>query len=452
MEIVSLLFPIVSQVNFMEGFRMNASKIAIIGAGSTYTPELIDGFLHRTESLKLDSLWFMDINLEKTAIVAALCRRMLQARGLSIPIHVTDNLEAAVEGAHYVLGQVRVGQLDARIRDERIPLAYNLLGQETTGAGGFMKALRTIPVIMQVARTMERLAPKAWLINFSNPSGILAEAVGNHSDIRMMGLCNGPINMLRDARSRLPEGTRHFDYDFIGLNHLCWLTGIYADGREILQDQLGDIKGSTGFRNIPDVPYPPDLLRVMQGIPIGYLNYYYFRDETVQKCKSVEKTRGEVCQDIEAELLALYKDPELAQKPSVLDKRGGALYSEVAISLIDAIENDRNEIHVVDVRNQGAIPFMADHDVVETKCLINHSGATPLPYRGVLNPHIAGLMQAIKAYEKLTVKAGLEGDLTAALSALLVHPLIGDYQRAKPLLDDMLKANRDFLPQFAGRI
>ena len=431
---------------------MKALKIAIIGAGSTYTPELIDGFLRRPDSLRLDSLWFMDIHLEKANIVADLCRRMLAARGIDAPLHVTDNLEAAVEGADYVLGQVRVGMLEARVRDEKIPLKYNLLGQETTGAGGFMKALRTIPVIMNVARTMERLAPNAWLINFSNPSGIIAEAVLNHSSIKMMGLCNGPINILRGARERLPEGTRHFDYDFVGLNHLCWLTGIYADGVEILQDQLGAVQASTGFKNIPDMPYSADLMKAIKGMPIGYLNYYYFRDESIKHCQEAEKTRGEVCMDIEAELLSLYRDPTVTEKPAVLDKRGGALYSEAAVSLIDAIENDRNEIHVVDVKNGGAYPFMAADDVVEAKCLVNRNGATPLPYRGVRTPHIEGLMQAVKAYEKLTVKAGIEGDVDAALAALLVHPLIGDYHRAKPLLDEMLQANRAFLPQFEGRI
>ena len=431
---------------------MKSLKVAIIGAGSTYTPELIDGFLQRTAGLALGSLAFMDINLEKTAIVAGLCRRMLAEKGVDVPLTITDSLESAVEGADYVLGQVRVGMLEARIRDEKIPLKYNLLGQETTGAGGFMKALRTIPVMMRVARTMERLAPDAWLINFSNPSGIMAETILNHTGVKMMGLCNGPINILRDARKRLPEGTKDFGYDFVGLNHLCWLTGIYADGREILQEQLATDTASSSssakFKNIPELSYPAELMAVMKGIPIGYLNYYYFRDETVKHCQEAQKTRGEVCLEIETELLELYRNPALREKPDALNKRGGALYSEAAVSLIDAIENDRNEVHVVDVKNKGAYPFMADDDVVEAKCLVNRNGATPIPLGHFDNTHIIGLMQAVKAYEKLTVKAGLEGDYTVALSALLTHPLIGDYHRAKPLLDEMLEANRAYLPQF----
>lgn len=430
---------------------MKPLKVAIVGAGSTYTPELIDGFLQRKESLSLGSLFFMDINREKTETVAGLCRRMLDDKGISAPITITDNLDEAIEGADYVLGQVRVGMLDARIRDEKIPLKYDFLGQETTGAGGFMKAMRTIPVLMEVARTMERLAPNAWLINFSNPSGLIAETILNHTNVKMMGLCNGPINILREAKTRLPEGTKEFDYDFVGLNHLCWLTGIYADGVEILQDQLCKPQSTAAFKNIPDMPYSPDLMAVMKGLPIGYLNYYYFRDETVKKCKEAALTRGEICQGIELELLELYKDTSLRSKPDVLNKRGGALYSEAAVSLIDAIENDKNEVHVVDVMNKGTYPFLAYRDVVETKCLINKDGATPLLLRNFDNPHIIGLIQAVKAYEKLAAKAGLEGDYTAALAALLVHPLIGDYHRAKPMLDEMLEANRAFLPQFAGR-
>ncbi len=427
---------------------MKQLKVAIIGAGSTYTPELIDGFLQRIGCLSLGSLYFMDIHLEKTRIVAALCQRMLDEKGITAPLIITDNLEEAVEGADYVLGQVRVGLLDARIRDEKIPLKYNLLGQETTGAGGFMKALRTIPVIMNVAKTMERLAPKATLINFSNPSGIIAETVSNNSSIKMMGLCNGPINMIREAKKRLPEGTKDFDFDFVGLNHLCWLTGVYADGVEILQSQLTTGAAATNMKNIPELEYPPELMAVMQGIPIGYLNYYYFRDDSVQHCKDAEKTRGEICVGIEKELLKLYADVNLKEKPDVLNQRGGALYSEAAISLIDAMENNRNEIHVVDVKNKGTYPFLAYDDVVETRCLINKDGATPQVLRNFNNPHIIGLIQAVKAYEKLTVKAGIEGDRTAALAALLVHPLIGDYKRAKPMMDEMLEANKAFLPQF----
>ncbi len=427
---------------------MKGLKIAVIGAGSTYSPELIDGFIKRAAWLRIDSLYLMDIELGKLGIIAALTKRMLEENGLGTRIVVTQNLDEAIEGADFVLGQVRVGKLEARVKDEKIPLKYNLLGQETTGIGGFMKAMRTIPVLMNVARKMEKLAPEAWLINFSNPSGIIAEAVLNNTHVKMMGLCNGPINMIKDAMNRVPEGTRQFDYDFVGLNHLCWITGIYADGREVLQDQLGGGLELAGLSNIPQESYDETLLKSVKGLPIGYLNYYYFRDEQIKKCKEAEKSRGEICMDIEAELLDTYRDPNLKEKPKALEKRGGALYSEAAVSLIDAIVNDKNEVHVVDVKNSGAYPFMDNDDVVECKCIINKNGATPIKLQKFDDSYIIGMMQAVKAYEKLAVKAGLEGDYHAALAALMVHPLIGDYHRAKAALDEMLEVNKAYLPQF----
>jgi 6-phospho-beta-glucosidase len=427
---------------------MRNLKVAVIGAGSTYTPELINGFISRKNQLNVDSFYFMDIDRKKMEIVSGLAQRMLDANGIGSRIVLTQSLEEAVEGADFVIGQVRVGMLDARIKDEKIPLKYDLLGQETTGAGGFMNALRTIPVIMNVAHNIERLAPKAWLINFSNPSGIIAEAVLNNTGVNMIGLCNGPLGMVKRAMERVPAGTGKVDYDFVGLNHLCWITAIYADGKEILHDQLSDKIEAAELKNIPKTDYDKELLKAVKGIPIGYLNYYYFRDEQVKHCKEAEKTRGEICKDIEAELLELYKDPDLKEKPAALDKRGGAMYSEAAVSLVDAIVNDKNEIHVIDVKNNGAFSFMNRDDVVETKCIVNKNGATPIKLEKFNDDYIIGLMTAVKAYEKLTVKAGLTGDYNAALAALMVHPLIGDYRKAKGVLDEMLEANREYLPHF----
>jgi len=427
---------------------MRGLKFAVIGAGSTYTPELIEGLIEKREQLQLDSLYLMDIDDRKLEIIYGLTKRMLEKNEMSSKLVMTKSLDEAVEGANYVICQVRVGKLDARILDEKIPLKYNLLGQETTGAGGFMKALRTIPVIMNIARRMEKLAPNAWMINFSNPSGIIAEAVLNNSAIKMIGLCNGPYGMIKRAKEMLPEGTKEFDYDFVGLNHLCWITGLYADGRNIIQDKLNSKTEFAKLKNLTAIKYDDVLLRATGGIPVGYLDYYYFRDKKVQECKQREKTRGEECKIIEEELLQLYQRPELNEKPKQLEKRGGAFYSTVAISLIDAIENDKNEYHVVDVKNNCALDFMDKDDVVEVKCLVNKNGATPIKIKNFDNQYIIGLMRAVKAYEKLTVKAAITGDYDAALAALMVHPLIGDYVKAKGVLDEMLEANKEFLPQF----
>ncbi len=431
---------------------MGKLKIAVIGAGSTYTPEMIEGFIRRKDSLGVDSFYMMDINKEKLGVVSGMAQRMLAKSGVSSRVVNTMSYEEAIEGADYVLGQIRVGFLQARIRDEKIPPKYGFVGQETTGAGGFANALRTVPVMLNIARVMEKYAPNAWLINFSNPSGIVAEALLNYSNVKMMGLCNVPINMVSDVRKRCPEGMRHFDYSYAGLNHLSWITGVYADGKNIIGDLLSEDMQTDAPSNIDSEVYERSLLSAVKGIPSSYLNYFYFtnmqNDKSVKALANGDQCRGEVCEKIEAELLEMYKDVNLCDKPEMLSKRGGALYSEAAVSLVDAIENDRNEIHVVDVKNNGTYSFLNKNDVVETKCLINKSGATPLPLRDFDDPYMIGLVQAVKAYEKLTVQTAIEGDRSKALAALMINPIIGDYWKCKPLLDELLQANRDYLPAF----
>ncbi len=427
---------------------MRNLKIAVIGAGSTYTPELIEGFIVRRETLDVESIYLMDIDKKKMGIVGALTERILRKNSMNCRVVMTEKLEEAIQGAHYVLSQVRVGKLDARISDEKIPLKYDMLGQETTGAGGFMKAMRTIPVIMNIVKTMEKLAPDAWLINFANPSGLVAEAVLNNTSIKMAGLCNCPTSMIKDARDMVPADVREFDYDYVGLNHLSWITGVYADGRNILPQLIENGLEITTMKNIQEMEFQKPLLKATGGIPSSYLNYYYFRDAQIRHCKEADKTRGEVCKELEKELLEMYEDVSLVDKPALLEQRGGAYYSTAAVSLIDALENDKNEYHIVNVRNEGALPFMDMDDVVEVKCLVNRNGIIPVEMKNFNNNMIIGLMKAVKAYEKLAARAGLSGDYDAALSALLVHPLIGDYNKAKPMLDEMLEANRNFLPQF----
>ncbi len=427
---------------------MRGLKIAIIGAGSTYTPELIEGFIERQEQLKVDSFFLMDIDPKKLDIIGGLAKRMLEAKGHPGKMILTSSLDEAIEGADYILAQIRVGGLEARIKDEKIPAKYDLLGQETTGAGGFMNALRTIPVIMNMVERIKMLAPEAWLINFSNPSGILAEAVLNHSNIKMLGLCNVPMGLVKDAEKLLPPGTQSFSYDYVGLNHLSWITAVYADGKEILSEKIGSGLEVSTMKNIPHMDYDIQMLKAVNAMPSSYLNYFYLRDEQKKHASESGKTRGEECMNIEAGLLELYQDKSLNRKPELLEKRGGAYYSTAAVSLIDAIENDKNEIHVVNVKNCGALPFMDDDDAVEVKCLVNRRGVTPVKIDKFDNPHIVGLMKAVKAYEKLTVLAGLKGSKEAALSALMVHPLIGDYIKARDVLEDMLEANKAYLPQF----
>jgi len=421
---------------------MRKLKAAIIGGASTYTPELIEGFIDRRDSLGFETICLMDINRPKLEVVGGLARRMLDSKGFRGSLVLTGDPDEAIAGSDYIFAQIRVGGMEARIRDEKIPLKYGLLGQETTGAGGFMKALRTIPVMLDIADRIERLAPDAWLINFSNPSGIIAEALLNHTKVRVIGLCNCFINMKAAIAENL--GTTNFDYDYVGLNHLGWITSVTVNGKETL-DRLGKAAG-TGMKNIPDLNYDDELLAAVPAIPSGYLSYYYLREKQIQKCLEAKKTRGEICVELEESLISQYKNPDLAIKPKELAHRGGALYSTAAVSVVDAIENYKNEYHVVNVKNSGSLPFMEDDDVVEIKCLVNRNGAAPVAVSKPQNLYIRGMMRAVKAYEKLTVSAAVNGSRADALAALMVHPLIGDYVRAKAVLDDMLAANAEFLP------
>ena len=302
-----------------------------------------------------------------------------------------------------------------------------------------MNALRTVPVMLDIARRIEKLSPNAHLINFSNPSGIIAEALLNHTDVKVIGLCNCFINMHASIKENL--GTADFDYEYVGLNHLSWITSVTVNGENILES-LGK---PVSMKNIPNLDYDDELLASVPAIPSPYLGYFYLKEAQLKKCLEAEKTRGEICVEIEESLLKQYEDPALEIKPKELMLRGGALYSTAAVSIADAIENDKNEYHVAGVKNNGSLPFMEDNDVIEAKCLVNNKGAFPVKLKNEINPYIKGLMQSVKAYEKLTVKAAMNGSRADALAALLVHPLIGDYNKAKAVLDDMLKANAEYI-------
>jgi 6-phospho-beta-glucosidase len=325
-------------------------------------------------------------------------------------------------------------------------LKYGLLGQETTGAGGFMQALRTVPVIMDLVADMKRLSTDdAWLINFSNPSGIIAEAVLNLTDAKMIGLCNCAINMVKGIADVI--GTYDFDYEYVGLNHLTWITSVIKHGEtENLVATLAG-KADTSMMNIQGVELDPAVMRAVPYVPSSYLNYYYARSEQIQKCLDAEKTRGEICLEIENKLREQYSNPDLKVKPPELAERGGALYATAAVSAAESIALDKNDLHVVAAKNNGAVPFMDDNDVVEVLCKLGKEGIAPKRVN-VYNEYIIGLMRAVKAYEKLTVRAAIEGDRDVALAALMAHPLVGDVAKAVPMLEEMLEANKEYVPRF----
>jgi len=419
-------------------------KVAVIGSGSTYTPELINGFITRTDRLDVSCFYMMDIDEPKNEIVSSLAKRMIKAKGLDIPVVVTTNLEETLSGADYVIAQLRVGRLPARILDEKIPLKHGLIGQETTGAGGFFKALRTLPVMENIADIMEKYAnPGAWLINFSNPSGILAEMLTKRKGFNSVGLCNAPIGFEKTLR-RKTNNPPDFDYDYVGLNHLSWITAVIANGKDVLPELLEDPE-FVHFASSPDTEF----LKTIGGIPSYYLNYFYNHEKCVADAKVRPTTRGEDCVAIEEDLLKMYQDETLTEKPALLDKRGGAFYSEAAVSLVDAIENDLNTIHVVNTINGGVLPFLQKDDVAEIKCIVGKDGPRPLPLINPnVNQHIAGLIQGVKAYEKLAVQAGLNGDYNAGIAALLTNPLVGDSAKARAVFNELLEAHKEYLPRF----
>ncbi len=414
--------------------------VTVIGGGSTYTPELIEGVLRRKRVFPVAEVRLMDIDAGKLQIVGALARRMARSAGTGTRVVLTTSLKQALDGADFVFSQIRVGGMAARVLDEKVPLRLGVIGQETTGPGGFAKALRTVPAMLNVAHHMERLCPEAWLINFTNPSGIVTEALLKHSRVRCLGLCNVPIGWYMEFARMLKARPKDLRFDYLGLNHLSWIRKIFCKGQDVT-DQVLDTLIQRGS------PEGARLLRLLRMIPNGYLNYYYATERVLERMRKAPKTRGEEVQEIEASLLAKYRDPKLARKPPELSKRGGAFYSEAAVSLSTSVYANLGEVHVVNVRNGNALPELPPNCVIEHSCMVDGEGAHPLPTEP-LPPQIRGLLQAVKSYEELAVEAAVTGDRRTAVLALVAHPLVRTVDLAERLVDALLHAHRDYLPQF----
>ncbi|SNX53322.1 6-phospho-beta-glucosidase [Thermoanaerobacterium sp. RBIITD] len=429
-------------------------KISTIGGGSSYTPELIEGFIKRYDELPVKDLYLVDIEegKEKLEIVGNLAKRMVEKAGVDINIHLTLDRREAIKDADFVTTQFRVGLLDARIRDEKIPLKYDVIGQETTGPGGFAKAQRTIPVILDICEDIEELSPDAWLINFTNPSGIITETVLKHTNVKAIGLCNVPIGMVYGVAEMLDVDVERVSIDFAGLNHLVWGTHVYLDGEDITEKLIDSFAGgkSMSMKNVPDLPWEPEFIKSLGMYPCPYHRYYYLTDKMLEEEKkdaATVGTRGEQVKKLEKELFELYKDPNLNIKPPQLEKRGGAHYSDAACSLISSIYNNKKDIQVVNVKNNGTILDLPDDVVIETNAVIDRNGAHPINI-GHVPTKIRGLMQSVKAYEELTIEAGVTGDYYTALQALTIHPLVPSLTVAKKILDDIIRENIYYLPQY----
>ena len=417
-------------------------KVAVIGGGSTYTPELVEGFVTRGDRLPVDELVLLDIDPERLSVVGALADRMVRRAGWSGSVALTDDRARALEGADFVIVQLRVGGQAARFTDETIPLRFDCVGQETTGPGGFAKALRTVPVVLELAEeTARRASPGAWFVDFTNPTGLVTQALLDAGH-RALGLCNVAIGFQRRFAQKFGVEPERVRLDHVGLNHLSWERAVFVDD----EDRLPELVERDADLIAEETGMPAELVRALGSIPSYYLHYYYLTSEVLEHQRT-HRTRAEEVMEIEAGLLELYRDPELDTKPKLLEERGGAFYSDAAAALVASLHAGTGDVQVVNVRNAGAIPNLRDDDVVEVSCTVDRDGAHPIPTEPLAQDQL-GLVQHAKAYERLAIDAATSGDRTMALLALMTNPLVGDYRVAAPLLDALLEANHAHLPRF----
>ncbi|MGL5346776.1 MAG: 6-phospho-beta-glucosidase [Peptostreptococcaceae bacterium] len=432
----------------------NGLKIVTIGGGSSYTPELVEGFIKRIAELPVKELWLVDVEAgkEKLEIVGNLAKRMVKKAGLDMEVNLTLDRREALTDADFVTTQFRVGLLDARIKDERIPLSHGVIGQETNGPGGLFKALRTVPVVLDIIKDIEELCPNAWLINFTNPTGVITEAVFKYTNFkRYIGLCNVPIGVRNGVAKLFDVDHDRIYMDFAGLNHMVYGLNVSLDGKDVTKEAIDKfVDSKISMENIKAIDFNAEFIKALGAIPCPYHRYYYktqemLADELEEFKKG--KTRAEVVKELEDQLFELYKDENLDIKPPQLEKRGGAYYSDAACNLISSIYNDKRDIQVVNTLNNGAIRNFRDDQAVEVSSVITKEGPKPLSV-GYLPEATDGLVSNIKSFELLAAKAAVYGDYESALLALCINPLIPSDDLAKVILDEMLEAHKEFLPQF----
>jgi len=415
-------------------------KVTVVGGGSTYTPELADGLARLRSKLAVDELCLVDPAAERLDVIGPFAQRLFARNGHPGRVTWTSDLDAGSDGASVVLVQLRVGGQAARISDETFPLECGCIGQETTGAGGLAKALRTVPVVLSVAeRVARRAAPGAWIVDFTNPVGIVTRALLDAGH-RAAGLCNVAIGFQRRFAGLLGVDPSAVVLDHVGLNHLSWERAVWVDGADVLPKLLADHIEPIAA----EVGLPPAVLRTLGCVPSYYLRYFYCHDEVVAAERDAlargGPTRGQRVAEIEAELLTMYADPTLDTKPELLSQRGGAFYSEAAVGLVASLRGSAPEQQVANVRNAGTLPFLSDDAVIEVTCDVNGEGPAPRPV-GAVAPELAGLIAAVSAYEELAVQAALLGGRDRVYRALLAHPLVGQHALADDLTDRLLAAN-----------
>lgn len=428
-------------------------KITVIGGGSTYTPEIIMGFIARLDTLPITELWLMDIDAERLDIVGGFAQRIVKAQGEPFTVVLSTNQREAIRGTSYVVTQLRVGMMPARRNDEYLGMRHGLIGQETTGVGGMAKALRTIPVILSIAKDLKEVgAPGALLANFTNPSGIVTEALFRYApEVTAVGVCNVGITAKMGMIERLEPALGikidpdHAELNTLGLNHLTWHRGFKVDGEEMWPHIFPAYVEELRKEEHPE--WDVRTLETLGMIPNYYLQYFYYTDKKLKSQEKWPPSRADEVIEIEKTLLEQYADPNLVEPPADLMKRGGAWYSTLATKVINAHHNDLGQIHVVNTRHNGAVEGMPKDWVVELPAKVDKSGIHPLPAAALPLAEF-GLVSAVKMYELLTVEAAVHGDRKAAYEALLVNPLGPKADKIQVVLDDMLETNKQHLPQF----
>ncbi|WKU44875.1 6-phospho-beta-glucosidase [Streptomyces sp. VNUA116] len=413
-------------------------KLAVVGGGSTYTPELVDGFARLRDALPVTELVLIDPDARRLELVGGLARRILARQGHPGRVSWTADLDAGADGADAVLLQLRVGGQAARQEDETWPLECGCVGQETTGAGGLAKALRTVPVVLDIAERVRRRNPDAWIVDFTNPVGIVTRALLGAGH-RAVGLCNVAIGFQRKFARLLGVAPEDVALEHVGLNHLTWERSVTVGGRDVLPRLIAE----HGDAIAADLRMPRSVVDRLGVVPSYYLRYFYQHDEVVRQLRTGPSRAAEVAA-MERELLALYADPALDEKPELLARRGGAFYSEAAVALTASLLRDTADVQVVNALNNGTLPFLPDDAVIEVPAAVDARGAHPLPVRP-LEPLYAGLVASVTAYEHLALEAALKGGRDRVFAALLAHPLIGQLDHADRLTDALLAHNRDHL-------
>ena len=438
--------------------KKESVKIVTIGGGSSYTPELVEGFINRYDTLPIKELCLVDIpeGKEKLETVGALAQRMVKKAGLPMKVTLSYDRKEALKGADFVTTQMRIGRLPARILDERIPISHGMIGQETNGAGGMFKAFRTIPVILDIVKDIQEICPDAWLINFTNPAGMVTEAIYRYTDFkRAIGLCNVPVNMVSGFAKMLNAKEEDVTMEIQGVNHFIFATDVFVNGVsrfDELLDRYANLKeeDTIQMKNFVSLPYSPSFIKGLKAIPCPYHNYYFYTKEQLEEEQEQFKTgtvRGEVVSKTEDELFELYGHEELAVKPKQLEMRGGAKYSDAACNLIQSIYNNTGDIQYVDVKNNGAIADLPMDSAVEVACRITADGPKPVA-TGALKLPISGYVHMMKSFERLVCEAAVTGDRDLAVTALNINPLCPSDALANIVVDELIEAHKEYLPQF----